>query len=194
MHRADWLDRAAVAQALQQHGAQEGDVVAHSDSPRCTPYGALPHLNQVRKHGLLYHQACLGTVVSQRIADYRRHGQPFLVESVTRAGQFVPDGAVATHVDGADVGATDKHVFITPADRPFIRDVALAEQGVRVRAGTCAGPRPTSALHPDGVPLQNPWSTACCAGNSGPDGQSLSAWGGGTHRAPRQALCKWLGV
>ena len=125
-----------------------GDVVGHADTPPCTPYNPMPQMGQLRERRLMYHQACMGAVVMQRLADYERLWQPFLIESVTRAGQFVPKGAVATCVDGADVGATDKHVFITPADRPFIRDAVLVAQGDRIRAGTCAGPRPTSASSP----------------------------------------------
>ena len=88
-------------------------------------------------------------------------------------------GASVVFVSGHQVGleTRDDHAFITPIDRPFIVDESLRRQGAQIRAGSCAGARPVSALHPCGTPVQNPWSRPCC------DGDGLSLYGAGVQAA-----------
>ena len=111
------------------------------DGPPCTPYGPLARMGLTRQRRIVEHQPALSHVVAQRVVDYREHRQMFLVETTTHGGHYITGEAAVTFVDYADVGGAsrDGHAFITPADRPFVRDKALRVLGASLREGTCVG-------------------------------------------------------
>ena len=143
-------------------------VGAHFDTPPCAPYGPLTQLHLSRANKVVQYQACFATVVAQRATDYKLRKEVFVVESTAHAGHYITSDVSVCYVEGYDVGiaSRDRHTIVTPKDRPFVRDAALKRLGAQIAAGSCAGERPVSALHPCGVPVQTHWSPPCCTGNS----------------------------
>ena len=194
LHAGDALRPSDVADAARSHAQQHMGgkmaVVAHFDTPPCTPYGPLAKMHLPRSRRLVHHQACLSTVVAQRVHDYGLSGEVFLIETVSHGGHYVSGDASVVFVSGHQVGleTRDDHAFITPLDRPFIVDESLRRQGVQIRAGSCAGARPVSALHPCGTPVQNPWSRPCC------EGDGLSLYGSGVRAASLSRICAVIGL
>ena len=194
LHAGDALRPGDVADAARSHAQQHMGgrmaVVAHFDTPPCTPYGPLAKMHLPRSRRMVHHQACLSTVVAQRVHDYSLSGEVFLIETVSHGGHYVSGGASVVFVSGHQVGleTRDDHAFITPLDRPFIVDESLRRQGVQIRAGSCAGARPVSALHPCGTPVQNPWSRPCC------EGDGLSLYGSGVRAATLSRICAVVGL
>ena len=189
IYSGDALRPEVVAAAAEAHGASIIDNVANYSTPPCTLYGPLPLLNTARRQGRVHHQAVLGTVVAQHVQDYLTKGQPFIVETVGHGGHYISGEASVTFVEGTDVGLTtgDRHAFVAPYDRPFVRDAPLRRLGQRLRATSCMGSRTVSALHPDGVPVENPWSRPCC------DGNELNVVGSGVNGVSMKRLCAALG-
>ena len=194
LHRGDALQPGDVAAAARLHAMQHTGgklaVAGHYDTPPCTRYGPLSRMHLPRSKRLVHHQACLSTVVAQRVYDYEQKGEVFLVETVAHGGHYVSGGASVVFVSGHQVGleTRDDHAFITPVDRPFIVDESLRRQGAQIRAGSCAGARPVSALHPCGTPVQNPWSRPCC------EGDGLSLYGAGVQAASLSRICAAIGL
>ena len=184
-------DVSAAARAhAQQHMDGRMAVGAHFDTPPCAPYGPLTQLHLSRANKVVQYQACFATVVAQRATDYKLRKEVFVVESTAHAGHYITSDVSVCYVEGYDVGiaSRDRHTIVTPKDRPFVRDAALKRLGAQIAAGSCAGERPVSALHPCGVPVQTHWSPPCCTGNS------FSFVGAGVQAAGLARACSELGL